>query len=108
MFTRKNAHSDFEISDKREYSKIVGTLPMTECLGLRRSKVKRDSVFYFMQPSTVIPVTFENNEIQTNMDGLLVYHDVLSDRKIFNCKAIGFRTIQLSYLDTPGTYVFRS
>ena len=61
-----------------------------------------------MQPSTVIPVTFENNEIQTNMDGLLVYHDVLSDRKIFNCKAIGFRTIQLSYLDTPGTYVFRS
>lgn len=81
---------------------------MNECLGLRNSKVKKDVIFYLMQSSTIIPVCFAGNEINQTIDGLIVYHDILTDRKIFNAKAIGFRTVALGYLDNPTVYVFRS
>ena len=108
VFTRKNAHSDYEISDMKEYSKIIGTLPMTQCLALKTSKIKKEEIYYFMQPSTILPVSFFNNEITQNGDGLFVYHEVLTDRKLWNCKTIGVHTIMACYIDMPMCYVFKS
>merc|ERR1712151_371555 len=89
VFSRKNAHSDYQISEKKDYAKIIGSLPMTNCLALKKSKIKKEVIYYFMQNSTVIPVDFLNNEITQNMEGLYVYHEVLTDRKLWNIKTIG-------------------
>jgi len=79
---------------------------MSECLALKPS-INRE-IFYFLQPSTIIPVSFTNNEITQNIDGLIVYHEVLTDRKLWNCKEIGIRTVAACYLENPTYYVFRS
>ena len=74
---------------------------MSSCLGLYKSKIKRDVIYYFMQPSTVIPVCFLNNEITQNGEGLFVYHEVLTDRKLWNIKTIGVHCIMACYNDMP-------
>ena len=66
VLSRKNAFSDYEISEEYPYSKIIGTLPMKECLALKRSKIKKEEIFYFVQPATIVPVSFKNKKIEQN------------------------------------------
>ena len=81
---------------------------MKECLALKRSKVNKDLIFYFVQPATVVPISFKNHKIEQNGNGLFVYHEVLSDRKIWNTKTIGLHCIMACYIDNPRCLVFKS
>lgn len=41
VFSRKNTHSDYDLSEGKEYAKIIGSMPMTVCMGLKQSKVNK-------------------------------------------------------------------
>ena len=81
---------------------------MKECIALKRSKINKEQIFYFVQPSTIVPVNFKNHKIDQDGNGLFVFHEVLSDRKIWNTKTIGVHCIMACYIDNPNCLVFKS
>ena len=100
-----NPGAKFLLPDMVFWRDIKGIVPMGDCLSIKPTS--QPNIYMFMQANLVVPISFVENKIEQNKDGLYLC-DSKSAQRFFNIKEIGLRTVAVSYITNPTIQVFRS
>ena len=100
-----NPGAKFLISELYFWRDIKGPVPMGDCLALKPTC--QHNIYMFMQSNLIVPISFVENKIEQNDQGLYLC-DPKSMQRFFNIKEIGLRTVAVSYITNPTIQVYRS